>query len=87
MQARGGAGEMTVAQTIVLAILVVVFVSLAWGTWKIRDRFGILGEFLSFLRQRKLWWLMPIIIVFALAGLFVLVTSQSAVSAFIYTLF
>lgn len=75
------------AHYIILGILVVVLASLAWGTWKIRDRFGILGEFLSFLRERKLWWLMPLIIVFALAGLFVLVTSQSAVSAFIYTLF
>jgi hypothetical protein len=60
---------------------------LIYGAWKLRDRFEILGEFITFLRERKLWWMIPLFIVFALAGLFVVITSQSAVGAFIYTLF
>ncbi len=70
-----------------LIIAVVVVIGLGWGFYRLRDRFEILREFLQFLRERKLWWLAPILIVFALAGLFVAVTSSSAVGAFIYTLF
>jgi heme/copper-type cytochrome/quinol oxidase subunit 2 len=69
-----------------IAVLVVLG-AIVWGVIKLRDRFEILREFLQFLGERKLWWLAPILIVFALAGLFVAATSSSAVSAFIYTLF
>ncbi|MCX7625225.1 MAG: DUF5989 family protein [Candidatus Sumerlaeaceae bacterium] len=72
---------------IFLVILHVVGAAILWGFYKLRDRFDILRDFLRFLAERKLWWLAPILIVFALAGLFVAVTSSSAVSAFIYTLF
>lgn len=68
-------------------ILVLVAGGVGWGFYKLRDRFDILRDFVRFLAERKLWWLAPILIVFALAGLFVAVTSSSAVSAFIYTLF
>lgn len=68
-------------------ILVLVAGAVGWGFYKLRDRFDILRDFIRFLAERKLWWLAPILIVFALAGLFVAVTSSSAVSAFIYTLF
>ena len=68
-------------------LLTIVFIVLAWGMYRLRDRFEILRDFIHFLAERKLWWLAPILIIFALAGLFVAVTSSSAVSAFIYTLF
>jgi hypothetical protein len=70
-----------------LVALTLLFIILAWGMWKLRDRFEILGEFLSFLRERKLWWIIPLVLVFVVAGLFVLITSQSAIAGFIYTLF
>jgi len=70
-----------------LFIFVIVLGAIAWGVFRLRDRFDILREFIIFLKERKLWWLTPILIVFALAGIFVAVTSSSAVSAFIYTLF
>lgn len=65
--------------------LLVLVGALLWGAVKYRDRFEILGEFLTFLRERKMWWIMPLVIVFALAGLFVVFTTP--VSAFIYTIF
>lgn len=46
-----------------------------------------LGELWSFMRVRKKFWLLPIVIVLvALSGLIIL-TSGSAIAPFIYTLF
>jgi hypothetical protein len=44
-------------------------------------------EFLRFLRVRKKYWLLPIILVTMLFGGLVVLTQGSAVAPFIYTLF
>ena len=36
-------------------------------------RVSIISEFLYFLRTSKKWWLLPILIIFVLIGLFVLI--------------
>lgn len=41
----------------------------------------------SFLKVRKKFWLLPIIIVFLLFGVLIVLTSGSAIAPFIYTLF
>lgn len=50
-----------------------------------------MGEFLSelwaFMRERKKFWLMPIIITLLLLGSLIVLTQGSAVAPFIYTLF
>lgn len=51
------------------------------------SRAGIFGELLVFLWQRKLWWLIPMIIALVLFGLLLIFTQGSAVAPFIYTLF
>jgi drug/metabolite transporter superfamily protein YnfA len=51
------------------------------------NKLGILGELLSFLWKRKLWWLIPMIVVLVLFGLLLVFTQSSAVAPFIYTLF
>lgn len=51
------------------------------------SRLGVLGELLVFLWQRKLWWLIPMIVVLVLFGLLLIFTQSSAVAPFIYTLF
>jgi hypothetical protein len=50
-------------------------------------RMGIVGELLSFLWQRKLWWLIPMIVVIVLFGVLLIFAQGSAVAPFIYTLF
>lgn len=40
-----------------------------------------------FMRERKKFWLLPIIIVMALLGALIVLTQGSAVAPFIYTLF
>jgi hypothetical protein len=47
----------------------------------------ILGEFFTFLRQEKKYWLAPIVIVLVLFGLLLVFAQSSAVAPFIYTLF
>lgn len=41
----------------------------------------------AFLRVRKKIWLLPVILVLALLGALVVVSQQSALAGFIYTLF
>jgi hypothetical protein len=73
-------------QTAILLIVVLFLLSLVYSAWKLRGRVEILGEFFQFLRERKLWWVAPLIIVFLLAGLFVAVTAGSPLAAFVYAL-
>jgi hypothetical protein len=48
---------------------------------------GIIGELLRFLWQRKLWWMIPMIIVLVLFITLIISAQGSAVAPFIYTLF
>ena len=50
-------------------------------------KFGIASELMSFLWQRKLWWMIPSITVLLLFGLLIILTEGSALAPFIYTLF
>ena len=47
----------------------------------------LIKEFWEFLRERKKYWLMPIIIVLALFGILIVLSQGSAVAPFIYTIF
>ncbi len=48
---------------------------------------GLLREFWGFMKARKKFWLLPIIIVLALLGALIVFTESSAVAPFIYALF
>ena len=48
---------------------------------------GFLGELWEFMRERKKFWLAPIIIVLLLLGGLIVLSQGSAVAPFIYTLF
>jgi len=51
------------------------------------SKLGIFRELLVFLWRRKLWWMIPMIVVLVLFGLLLIFTQSSAVAPFIYTLF
>jgi hypothetical protein len=51
------------------------------------ERFGILGELLSFFLTQKRWWMLPVITVLLLLGVFMLFAQSSAIAPFLYTLF
>ncbi|MAD73191.1 MAG: hypothetical protein CML20_00020 [Rheinheimera sp.] len=46
-----------------------------------------LTDLWAFLRVRKKIWLLPVVLVLALLGALVVVSQQSALAGFIYTLF
>ena len=54
------------------------------------QRFAVMSflmEFWDFLRQRKKFWLLPILIVLVVFGGLIVLTQGSAIAPFIYTLF
>lgn len=48
---------------------------------------SIAGELLTFLWQRRLWWMIPMVVVLVLFGFLLLFAQSSAIAPFIYTLF
>jgi hypothetical protein len=50
-------------------------------------KFEILAEFFQFMKERKKWWLGPIVILLVLLGLLIVLTEGSAVAPFVYALF
>ena len=45
------------------------------------------GDLWGFLKERKKWWLLPMVLVLLLFGVLIVMTSGSAIAPFIYTLF
>jgi drug/metabolite transporter superfamily protein YnfA len=48
---------------------------------------GVVGEFLKFLWARKLWWMIPMVIVLLLFGFLLIFAGTSGLGVFIYPLF
>lgn len=48
---------------------------------------SLVSEFWRFLKVRKKWWLLPIIVVMALVGALLVFAQGSALAPFIYTIF
>ncbi|MCP9199069.1 DUF5989 family protein [Gramella sp. GC03-9] len=44
-------------------------------------------EFFLFLKERKKWWLIPLILIFVIFGGLIFLTNGSALAPFIYSLF
>jgi len=53
----------------------------------VMGKLSILKELWQFMRIRKRYWLLPIVIVLLLFSLLIIFTESSAVAPFIYTLF
>lgn len=51
------------------------------------DRFGVAGELIVFLWERKLWWMIPMVVVLLAFGLLLVLAQSTAIAPFIYTLF
>ncbi len=50
-------------------------------------RFSLLREFWDFMRIRKKWWLLPIILIMLFVGSLLVFAQGSALAPFIYTIF
>lgn len=50
-------------------------------------KLSIISELWEFLKVRKKWWLLPIIVFLVLLGALIVVTQGSALAPFIYAIF
>ena len=50
-------------------------------------RMSVLSEFWEFLRKRKKFWLLPLVVILLLLGVVLVLTANSALAPFIYTVF
>jgi hypothetical protein len=48
---------------------------------------SLVSEFWQFLKVRKKWWLLPIVVVMVLVGALLVFAQGSALAPFIYTIF
>ncbi len=48
---------------------------------------GLIRELWAFMRVRKKYWLLPIVVILLVVGALVVLTQGSAIAPFIYTLF
>jgi hypothetical protein len=51
------------------------------------SRSGIFGELWSYMKVRRKWWLLPIIVVLLLVGMLLVFAQGSVLAPFIYTVF
>lgn len=51
------------------------------------SKLSLFAEIWDFLRVRKKWWLLPIVLIIALLGLVLIFAQGSALAPFIYTVF
>ncbi len=48
---------------------------------------GLVGELWALMRERKKWWLLPVIVVMLVVGTLLVLAQGSALAPFIYTVF
>ncbi len=52
-----------------------------------KSRFAIMNELVTFLWVRRLWWMIPMVVVLLGFGLLIIFTQSSALAPFLYPLF
>ena len=50
-------------------------------------RMSVIFEFWDFLRERKKFWLLPLVLILLVLGVVIVLTANSALAPFIYTIF
>jgi hypothetical protein len=48
---------------------------------------SLLKDLWGFLKERKKWWLLPVIVILLFVGVLIALAGTSAIAPFIYTLF
>jgi len=54
---------------------------------QLKNRFSIMSELITFLWVRRLWWMIPMVIVLLGFGLLIIFTQSSVLAPFLYPLF
>jgi hypothetical protein len=48
---------------------------------------NVFGELWNYLKVRKAWWLLPILLLLVILGILIIIGQSSPISPFIYSLF
>lgn len=67
--------------------MIILFDGVAMKNREQRESVIFLKDLWGFLNKRKKYWLLPIILVLLFFGVLIVMTSGTAVSPFVYTLF
>ena len=70
-----------------IALLLIVLGIPVYFVIHFKERVAIIGEFMQFLKERKMLWMTPIILVFLLLTILVVVAEKSVILPYIYALF
>ena len=54
---------------------------------QLKARFAIMSELMAFFWERRLWWMIPMVVVLLAFGLLIIFTQSSALAPFLYPLF
>jgi uncharacterized membrane protein len=54
---------------------------------QLKSRFAIMNELVTFFWVRRLWWMIPMVVVLLGFGLLIIFTQSSALAPFLYPLF
>jgi len=54
---------------------------------QLKARFSIMSELITFFWVRRLWWMIPMVVVLLAFGLLIIFTQSSALAPFLYPLF
>ena len=54
---------------------------------RVRSKLATVKELFVFLWRNKLWWMIPMVVIFLLLGILIIFTQSAAVVPFIYALF
>lgn len=83
---------MDVMRIVLLVMVLIASASLVLerspaGGLRVTRSFTLMREFAFFVRERKIWWMTPIMLVLTLLGTFIVLTEKSVVLPFIYAVF
>ena len=70
-----------------LIIFLAAVGAMFYALYHYRERVEILKEFFEFLKRRKLWWIIPIIITLLVLSILIVVFETGALSSAMYILF
>ena len=70
-----------------LAVFLVFVGGGIYALYRFKNEIAILREFFEFLREKKLWWIAPIVIVLILLGVMIFAFESGAISSMLYVLF
>jgi len=76
-----------IARFLPLIVFLLIIGAGVYALFRFKNEITILREFFEFLREKKLWWIAPIVIILILLGVMIFAFETGAISSMLYVLF